>query len=72
MPLTIGQTPDRKTDKQRLPFRTEADIGGGRGGLSCEYCGKKCACRAKSERRNIVIAGKVQERIGQVKKVLGK
>ena len=33
----IGQTPDRESDKQRLPFRTEADTEGRRAGLPCTY-----------------------------------
>jgi len=84
--LTIGQTPDRESDKLPLSFRTEADTESRRAGLPCAYNGKKWACRAKSERRKTVkssttdraegtgekIAGKVQKKIGQVKKVLGK
>ena len=110
--LTIGQTPDRESDKLPLPFRTEADTESRRAGLPCACNGKKCACRAKSGRRKTVksstkdraegtfhelkgkakeiagkatdnpkleaegtgekIAGEVQEKIGQVKKVLGK
>jgi hypothetical protein len=86
MPVTIGQTPDRESDKQRLPFRTEADTECRRAVLSCVYYEKTFAHRAESERRRTVkpsmrdraegtgekIAGKVQEKIGQVKKVFGK
>jgi uncharacterized protein YjbJ (UPF0337 family) len=110
--FTIGQTPDRESDKQRFAFRTEADTEGWRAGLSYVEHEKTCACRAKSKGRNAMksstkdraegtfhelkgkakeiagkvtdnpklegegtgekIAGKVQEKIGQVKKVLGK
>jgi len=108
----IGQTPDRESDKQRLPFRTEAGTEGGRAGLPCIQYEETCARGAKSEGRNAMksgardqaegtlhelkgrareiagkvtgnptlqakgagekIAGKVQVKIGQVKKVLGK
>jgi hypothetical protein len=75
----IGQTPDREPDKQRPVYRTEADIEGGRGGLSCIQCEKTCASRAKSERRNTVKSstkdraeGKFHELKGKAKEIAGK
>jgi uncharacterized protein YjbJ (UPF0337 family) len=75
----IGQTPDREPDKQRPAFRTEADIEGGRGGLSCIQYEKSCPARAKSERRNTVKSstkdraeGTYHELKGKAKEIAGK
>jgi uncharacterized protein YjbJ (UPF0337 family) len=75
----IGQTPDRKPDKQRPAYRTEADIEGSRGSLSCILYEKTCPSRAKSERRNTVKSstkdrakGTYHELKGKAKEIAGK
>jgi uncharacterized protein YjbJ (UPF0337 family) len=69
---TIGQTPDRESDKQRLAFRTEADTEGWQGGLPCLYYEKAFACRAKSERRNTMKSSKEDQAEGTFHEVKGK
>ena len=75
----IGQTPDGKSDKQRLTFRTEADTEDPRAGLPCDYHEKRCACRAESERRRTVKSsakdraeGTFHELKGKAKEIAGK
>jgi hypothetical protein len=71
---TIGQTPGRESDKQRVAFRTEADTEGWRAGLTCSQSENACAYRLKDEgkRRNTMKSSTKDQAEGTFHKVKGK